>query len=462
MRPTPIELSRGYCLLRFALLCLSLCQVAAYAQSKDIQQVTIESSWGGLVPDGSRPKNVELVIRWHGNAFEFAGAVVSAKTVNSLVATLREPVISKPDLRGLGIDQAWLNNNAASAADASMPKDYSGTPDLKERYNALFKDSSFMSEALARVMMGAMWTDDYPHVGISIVFSDGKRWDVLSYRQVPFMLPWRIKIGGKETVTYNARLSRLIVDLLPPDDVNRGRLNGFGLLDQLAPEVMRRVRSEWVELVEHGAEGPLAFLRNRYSIEEPAVYGTWGLDFGQRWEQGKPHEQNLHVRLRRTSFPPNFSDSAVFLFRDGQVDGSAGFLEQADRYENSALSIAWLRNYLSGHPDTEVALRLIHGVSFSKQALDNFAADMKALGKEGLATEIAAVQQDVALLIIGRYNDAYLLVLPDQRVIVRRHGHGGLFQWKAADLKGSICTVLATMATLCTGAVIAPDGNLIN
>jgi hypothetical protein len=105
---------------------------------------------------------------------------------------------------------------------------------------------------------------------------------------------------------------------------------------------------------------------------------------------------------------------------------------------------------------------LIHGVSFSKQALDNFAADMKALGKEGLTTEIAAVQQDVALLIIGRYNDAYLLVLPDQRVIVWRHGHGGLFQWKAADLKGSICTVLATMATLCTGAVIAPDGNLIN
>jgi hypothetical protein len=114
---------------------------------------------------------------------------------------------------------------------------------------------------------------------------------------------------------------------------------------------------------------------------------------------------------------------------------------------------------LSSHPDTEIALRLIHGASFSNQARDNFVADMKVLGAWQSRSPLS---NKMSLLIVGRYNDAYLLVLPGQRVIVWRHGPGGLFQWKAAGIRGRICSVFASMATPCAGSVIEPNGSLIN
>lgn len=89
--------------------------------------------------------------------------------------------------------------------------------------------------------------------------------------------------------------------------------------------------------------------------------------------------------------------------------------------------------------------------------MQTFAADMKALGKDSLATEVAAVQSEVALVFLGYGSD--WIVLPDKRVILWRHYVPASFlKWSASDFHARRCADYNANGGGCIGALISPDG----
>lgn len=82
---------------------------------------------------------------------------------------------------------------------------------------------------------------------------------------------------------------------------------------------------------------------------------------------------------------------------------------------------------------------LVHDKSLSDKALQNFAADMHALGKDKLVNEVRQVQSQVAVLNVS-YGD-WWLVLPDRRMILWRYESViGLLGWKKSDFSAQECT----------------------
>jgi hypothetical protein len=106
----------------------------------------------------------------------------------------------------------------------------------------------------------------------------------------------------------------------------------------------------------------------------------------------------------------------------------------------------------------------VHDESFGDKAMQVFAADMHAIGKDTLVLDVKAKQADIALVIIDiSYFEAYWLVFPDKHMILWRYGGGsdGLIIWPADDFRVKRCSEYQPVSGGCIGAVISADGNLV-
>ena len=103
-----------------------------------------------------------------------------------------------------------------------------------------------------------------------------------------------------------------------------------------------------------------------------------------------------------------------------------------------ALSVPWLNEYRADHPEQKMYIRFVHDRSFSDKAMQNFSADMKQLGKESLADEVARVQDKVALVFLDYGSD--WIILPDNRMILWRHYLPASFlKWTQTDFTIKRC-----------------------
>ena len=124
-----------------------------------------------------------------------------------------------------------------------------------------------------------------------------------------------------------------------------------------------------------------------------------------------------------------------------------------------ARSVPWLNRYPADHPEQDLYIRFVHDRSFSAKAMQNFAADMKKLGKESLANEVATVQDKAALVFLDYGGD--WIILPDRRMVLWRHYLPASFlKWRATDFKFERCAGYNANNGGCVGAVISAEGAL--
>ena len=165
----------------------------------------------------------------------------------------------------------------------------------------------------------------------------------------------------------------------------------------------------------------------------------------------------MFVVLRRDSFPKLFQEGVSLALQNETVQGADEFLRVAGKYEDLALSIPWLNEYLAEHP-TPIELRYVHGRSFSEKAMALFAFDMSALGRLDLANVVRPVQEQVALVVVG--GQGYWLILPDKRMILWRfHNLTGSLKWN--DLPAVDCSNYANVSVHCAGVLISAEGAVI-
>src|SRR5215813_2029804 len=92
----------------FAVCVLFLVHVSTLAQSSEVTQIRIASSWGGL----GTPAHDDLTIVRKGTGYYAGDNRVDAKLIDKLLDAFRQPAVPKIDLSNLGITQEWLNANA--------------------------------------------------------------------------------------------------------------------------------------------------------------------------------------------------------------------------------------------------------------------------------------------------------------------------------------------------------------
>jgi hypothetical protein len=438
----------SFCLL---LLFVSPCM----AQQSRIVKVTIESKWGGL----GTPSQTEEVISRVRDGYRGNHDRIDARTVESLLAALREPTIAAPEPLNLGINQAWLDANAIPAVEKYAGNFDGAAPNQKVLYQTSFTDESLIRRVVPNLFNFSR-TDDYPSAKVEVTFEDGSTVSAFSTSQYLFMLPWKVKRGSEEITTYNADVSRAVTALMPKKATNRSRIAGDTLDVNLAEAVMRHIEKDWKLLnVENRVGGTLTTLREKYTVESADINPYHGVAYGVAWKGNQPHEENLHVVLRQASFPPGFSESAIFSYRDGKVSGTEDFLQNARKYEELVFSVPWLKTLAEKYPGYKIQLLWVHDQSLGDKAMNLFAADMNAMGKSALADEVRAEQDKIALITI-QYGD-YWLVLPDERMVLWRYSSvSGLLKFKPSDFPFQRCSDYNTVTGGCVGVVVLPEGTL--
>lgn len=430
-----------------ASICALLFAVTTGCQEIQWREIAIESRHAGMEVS----RDLRLVVESHNGVIVSGNHRVNPQLVNNLVDSLTSQVLPAPTPSNLGVTDAWLKQN--------VPSPLEGATNQKTLFQESFTDSKTVADLLPFAFKFVKF-DDYPQLMVTITLKGGGQWVCSSNSYYPFMLPWKVNRGGSEESTYNADISRAIAALMPEGSLNRNRLSDEELKEWLSDAVMTHITEQWDLLsVENRARESLAELRSNFEVEHARINPYRSVDHGYVGKAKGPHEENLEATLRQPSLPPNVAEDVALLFHDGRIEGLSELPDRIGPYVTLALSVPWLNEYRANHPEQKMYIRFVHDRSFSDKAMQNFTADMKRLGKESLADEVARVQDKVALAFLDYGSD--WIILPDKRMILWRHYLPASFlKWTQADFTFKRCVDYNANRGGCVGAVVSADGVL--
>src|SRR5580704_3248897 len=438
-------------LLRISLAALSLSASAAQSP-KQVRTIEIHSGWGGL----GNSQNATVIIRQEKGEFRCEGQRVDPSLVAALVSALSAPVVPKLDLANIGITPGWLERNVAGAEQKLAAEFSDATPSQKDLFAKSFTDAAVIAK-VAPQLFQYVKMDDYPYAEVEAIFDDGSKLSAKSHSYYAFLLPWQLSENGQET--FNANISRALSALLPPRTANKDRLAGDEITAELAQTLLRNIDTDWKMLgVESRAADALTALRSVYAVQRADINPYHSQEFGMSWRPKGPHEMNLHATLHKSTMPQNVFDQLILLYDHGKVQGVQEFLNAGALYEDALLSVPWVLDYFKQHPSENAYIFQVHGTSFAEHAMQTFAQDMKARGREDLIAQVGAQQAQITLLKIG---SADWLLFPDQHMMLWRYdGPSGLLKWTPADFPPGLCGAYRSNFGGCSGREVTPGGTL--
>jgi hypothetical protein len=440
---------------------VSIIEIGSYLGS--ITQLTItRSSDHGFVRNGrclGRSANFGMTApRQPTNDCPEKDAPVSDEFVAALLRALREPRVEKPSLATAGIDQAWLDELARRecAGESKAGHCSYGSPKQKALYMRSLTDLEHAQKFFANIFHTSH-TDDNPLVEIVIHLANGNRIEFKSESNLALLLPW--KIDGSDN--YNGRISRALADLMPAKACNRSRLNGEALQRELAEAASTSIEDKWNEIAAEEEVGPaIERLSAQYETSKAEVNEYRSFDYGD--EYGR--ERNLHVTLRQAEWPANFELHLTLPNSAAGVEGVNDFLSRAPTYVRRLLAHTWLCDFFKQHPEQRLVLRYVNDASLGEKALRVFEADMQAVGRSELASEVSSHRREI--VCFAAFNgppESHWLLMPDGRLILWRYESSlPILNWKPESFIAGKCAGYPSFIGGCPGAVVSPDGKLVD
>jgi hypothetical protein len=395
-----------------------LARTCSFAEAQKIVKRVVIYSYAGFLEGGS---NTQVVIQRKGSKYLLNGQPVSTVQVQSLAAALSAAPLTKLDMTSLSITDEWLTSKVESQWSSVRAR---ATETSQEKlFRKSFTNLNLIANVLPRILPSLRSPDISDYLAfckVEVVFNDGSKLSDESYSYDVFMLPWSMK---GDRITYNADISRAIAALLPDESVNKSTLAGDEkLASQLTYAVMASIEREWNLLVPEAHAGEaLKTLRTVYEVITADLTPYVPPEYRINIDSGALEEMSLLAAVRKSNFPSNLTDALVLRYADKKVEGVDEFLRSAAKYEDLALSVPWLNDYIRDNPHSAVRISYIHDKSFGDNAMGAFAADMKLLGREDLIEQVKSQQADIALLLINDTSmESYWLLFPDKHMMLWR------------------------------------------
>lgn len=441
--------------LGFLSMLLLLTPAMADAQNR-VQEIKLHTAWGGL----GTPKSEVIIIGRQNGRLVYNGKMVNQSNVDTLVVSLKSPLMPKPDVSNLGVTPAWLSEQMGDRKGPFKLEAASGTASQRMLLSNAFTDPQQIASTVPE-LFAYIQTDDYPSATIDITFDDGSKLAAETNSYYPFMLPWAV--SEKTAVTYNADISRALAKLLGPASPNKGRLAGEGFADELVRATKRSIEPQWNLLgSKDRAADALTMLERSYEVLAADIHPYHHPEYGTATYKGEREEVNLHASLRKSALPPSVTVSLVLRQNQGRVEGVEDFLANSPQYESLALSVPWLNQFIQEHPRIPVRISYVHDRSVGEKAMRTFKSDMEFRERSDLIEQVRAQQSQIVLLIVGNlYSESYWLLFPDKHMVLWRYGGpSGLLKWSASDFPAGECAEYKQNFGGCSGREVTAEGIL--
>ncbi len=248
------------------------------------------------------PRDETISIRTKNGTLVYNGKRVDQSKVDALIAALRASTISALDPSNLGITPAWLKEQIADQKGRFRLEVARATA----RQLALLTDPLKDERKIQRIvpaLFSYVRMDDYPGATVEVTFDDGAKLRAETHSYYPCMLPWSVGAQGEQT--YNADISRAVANLLGKKSPNKDRVSGSTFAYELVETTKRPIERQWNLLGSEARAGEaLAALRTGYEVVASEINSYHHPEYGTETYKGEPEQVNLHVTLRKSSFPP--------------------------------------------------------------------------------------------------------------------------------------------------------------
>jgi hypothetical protein len=438
------------------LILFGLSLVRVVAAQAGVLEIKIRSGWGGL----GTPQDETVTIRANKGKLERNGNRVDQGKVDALIAALKAPPVSGPDPANLGITPTWIDQQIADQKGRFRLEVARATPGQKALLTETLRDPEKVARVLP-ALFSYVRTDDYPGASVEVTLDDGSKLQAETNSQYAFMVPW--SVGSTGVRTYNADISRAVANLLGKKSPNKERLAGSTFAYELVQTAKRTVEREWNLLgSEDRAGDALTSLRKSYDIVTSEINPYHHPEYGTATYKGEPEQVNLHASLRKPSFPPGVTVALVLQQVQGRVEGIERFIATVEKFENLALSVPWLSQFIKDNPRASIRISYVQDRSFGDKAFRTFAEDMRFRDRRDLVEQVRAQQNDIVLLIVGNtYSETYWLLFPDKHLLLWRFGGpSGLLKWTASDFSAGECADYKTNFGGCSGREVTAEGEL--
>ena len=193
----------------------------------DIQSIEI-NAWPGGRGELKQGEISKLIIQRIDRNFvmENTENTVNNNLINNLLQVLNASMMDNVDLNNLGITNGWLIRNSMAMVNKYHRWDENQSDLIMKNYCDVNLIKKILQEQY--VPDRIHWTDDYPNFRLTVKFTDS----VVTMRtdsQLPFMLPIKIEGNTINGITYNAKLSMAISNILPDNFALKDRIAGVGL-----------------------------------------------------------------------------------------------------------------------------------------------------------------------------------------------------------------------------------------
>ncbi|QQO09994.1 hypothetical protein [Breznakiella homolactica] len=428
-------------------LCFITATFAGAFNIEAVDKITIKSSRSGWGYTQSK-----LIINTVNNTLCINNQTASSEFMELLIhflSVIEDPAFSAIELQNFGIDQDWLNTNAAIWADDKSRWD--------ENQKELFINTVCNMQTTYRLLSEQYlpdrihWTDDYPYFQIQIFFKNGETITIQSESQLPFMLPWYISHSGKTAQTYNAQISTAVSALLPEDFPNKKRVSGLDIISFIAQGTEWIIKDELSMLGTRGKIGDtISQIEEIFFLKKSAFRHLGSIDLNTEsvWDAElipKGTFENLFVGL----------DIA---YENETLGSLLPFYSKIDGLIARVLDTPWLIKIIDNSENT-IEIRFVNDKSMSNYVQGKFIDDLVEHGKTDLVNEVRSQLDEACFLVIMEPGRKYsrCILLPDGRTILWHFIGDTVLFWNASEFQ-----TWEWYGHQGTAAVISPSGKILD
>ena len=202
------------------------------APSTRVVRLEVHTAHSGMLPSSVRRAH-DLVIMCEPRQCSSNGGEVPVELVEAFFTAAIQPEMGRIDLENLDVDTDWVRRAVAKERVRYDREDLDSTR-FQADFGSRLHDCAPRPDVLQALLNTYYdpryrWTDDYPAVMARVTISSGSTVELSSHSQQQLMLPWRITTRTKSRLSYDARISRALATLLPPEFEERHRIAGEGL-----------------------------------------------------------------------------------------------------------------------------------------------------------------------------------------------------------------------------------------
>lgn len=330
--------------------------------------------------------------------------------IDDLLLEVEKKEFFEPVFDSNRYNEEWFKVNSKKVFNLIFSGRIAQIEELKEIFYNYFMNPKIFFQYYESEL--SLWRKDY-WTKFEILFyeNDSLYLSLSSTVHNQFMLPWTIKKGQEEYISYNQKINDELVKIVPSFINHYKQINGSEFLNNIAWRMNWEIHNEYGSLIASLVyKNEINQISNIFDIVESKRIIRTYLDEDSVTAGWK-------VKLKQSHFPENFLIKAYFTEDEKHNISVKTFLEMYEFYYNQVINSKFIFKLISKNHNINCELLFADSLSLNEFAFNNF--NFLTKKEEKVLSKIDDIENCSYVKIIENENNySYWIIRPNQDCIL--------------------------------------------